>query len=84
MQSCRAAPKNFVQPVVSCTFNRADHWISKLICKGCFRTEYAEPFSICREQGGQGDLPGILAICELLVDDRDDMIVKAISCACAS
>src|SRR5262249_39764057 len=32
-------------------------------------------------QGGQGDIPRALAVCELLVHDRDDMVVKAMSWA---
>jgi 3-methyladenine DNA glycosylase AlkD len=31
--------------------------------------------------GGQGDAPRTLAICERLCDDRDDMVVKALSWA---
>lgn len=31
--------------------------------------------------GGMGDVPRTLAICELLVNDRDDMVVKAMSWA---
>jgi len=34
-----------------------------------------------RAQGGTGDAPRTLAICELLIDDRDDMVVKAMSWA---
>jgi 3-methyladenine DNA glycosylase AlkD len=34
-----------------------------------------------RAQGGQGDSPRTLAICESLLDDRDDTIVKALSWA---
>jgi 3-methyladenine DNA glycosylase AlkD len=32
-------------------------------------------------QGGTGDTRRTLAVCELLVDDRDDMVVKALSWA---
>ena len=32
-------------------------------------------------RGGRGDVPRTLAVCELLVDDRDDMVVKAMSWA---
>jgi 3-methyladenine DNA glycosylase AlkD len=31
--------------------------------------------------GGQGDIPRTLAVCRLLVDDDDDMVVKALSWA---
>ena len=31
--------------------------------------------------GGHGDIPRTLAVCRLLVDDRDDMVVKAMSWA---
>ena len=34
-----------------------------------------------RARGGTGDLPRTLAVCRLLVDDRDDMVVKAMSWA---
>ena len=34
-----------------------------------------------RAQGGQGDPARTLAVCEKLVDDRDDMVVKALSWA---
>jgi 3-methyladenine DNA glycosylase AlkD len=34
-----------------------------------------------KARGGQGDVPRTLAVCELLVDDRDDMVVKAMSWA---
>jgi len=34
-----------------------------------------------RSHGGKGDVPHTLAVCRLLVDDRDDMVVKAISWA---
>lgn len=34
-----------------------------------------------RAQGGRGDAARTLAACELLVDDRDDMVVKALSWA---
>jgi 3-methyladenine DNA glycosylase AlkD/RimJ/RimL family protein N-acetyltransferase len=34
-----------------------------------------------RSHGGQGDVPRTLAVCRLLVDDRDDMVVKALSWA---
>jgi 3-methyladenine DNA glycosylase AlkD len=34
-----------------------------------------------RSQGGQGDVPRTLAICRLLVTDRQDMVVKALSWA---
>lgn len=34
-----------------------------------------------RARGGRGDVPRTLAVCELLVDDRDDMVVKALSWA---
>lgn len=32
-------------------------------------------------RGGYGDAPRTLAVCELLADDRDDMVVKALSWA---
>jgi len=34
-----------------------------------------------RSQGGKGDVPRTLAICELLVADHEDMVVKALSWA---
>ena len=34
-----------------------------------------------RTQGGSGDAPRTLAVCELLIDDRDDIVVKAMSWA---
>jgi 3-methyladenine DNA glycosylase AlkD len=34
-----------------------------------------------RSHGGQGDVPRTLAVCRLLVDDHDDMVVKALSWA---
>ena len=34
-----------------------------------------------RSQGGTGDVPRTLAICRLLVDDHQDMVVKALSWA---
>jgi 3-methyladenine DNA glycosylase AlkD len=34
-----------------------------------------------RARGGRGDTPRTLAVCALLVDDRDDMVVKAMSWA---
>jgi 3-methyladenine DNA glycosylase AlkD len=34
-----------------------------------------------RSRGGTGDVPRTLAVCRLLVDDRDDMVVKAMSWA---
>ena len=34
-----------------------------------------------RSHGGKGDVPATLAICEMLVDDPDDMVVKALSWA---
>ncbi|HEY7270379.1 MAG TPA: DNA alkylation repair protein [Dehalococcoidia bacterium] len=34
-----------------------------------------------KAQGGSGDTPRTLALCALLVDDRDDMVVKAMSWA---
>jgi len=34
-----------------------------------------------RSYGGSGDVPRTLAVCRLLVDDRDDMVVKAMSWA---
>lgn len=34
-----------------------------------------------RSHGGYGDVPRTLAVCRLLVDDRDDMLVKAMSWA---
>ncbi len=34
-----------------------------------------------RSQGGQGDVPRTLAVCRLLADDHDDMVVKALSWA---
>jgi len=35
----------------------------------------------CKARGGRGDTPRTLAVCELLVGDRDDMVVKAMSWA---
>jgi 3-methyladenine DNA glycosylase AlkD len=35
----------------------------------------------CKARGGIGDAPRTLAVCELLIDDRDDMVVKAMSWA---
>jgi 3-methyladenine DNA glycosylase AlkD len=35
----------------------------------------------CKARGGQGDTPRTLAVCELLIADRDDMVVKAMSWA---
>ena len=32
-------------------------------------------------RGGRGDAPRTLAVCQLLLDDRDDMVVKALSWA---
>ena len=32
-------------------------------------------------RGGYGDAPRTLAVCEILIDDRDDMVVKALSWA---
>jgi len=34
-----------------------------------------------RSQGGKGDVPRTLAVCRLLVDDPEDMVVKAMSWA---
>jgi hypothetical protein len=34
-----------------------------------------------RSQGGRGDTPRTLAVCEMLVEDRDDLVVKALSWA---
>jgi len=34
-----------------------------------------------RSQGGRGDVARTLAVCEVLADDRDDMVVKATSWA---
>ena len=34
-----------------------------------------------KSQGGTGDAPRTLAVCRLLMDDRDDMVVKALSWA---
>jgi len=34
-----------------------------------------------KARGGRGDTPRTLAVCTLLVDDRDDMVVKAMSWA---
>lgn len=34
-----------------------------------------------RSRGGSGDVPRTLAVCRLLVDDHDDMVVKALSWA---
>jgi len=34
-----------------------------------------------RSKGGPGDVPRTLAVCRLLVDDHDDMVVKALSWA---
>lgn len=34
-----------------------------------------------RSRDGYGDVPRTLAVCRLLLDDRDDMIVKAMSWA---
>jgi 3-methyladenine DNA glycosylase AlkD len=34
-----------------------------------------------RSRGGRGDTPRTLAVCRLLVDDHDDMVVKAMSWA---
>jgi 3-methyladenine DNA glycosylase AlkD len=34
-----------------------------------------------RSRGGPGDVPRTLAVCSLLVDDHDDMVVKALSWA---
>ncbi len=34
-----------------------------------------------KARGGTGDVPRTLAVCGLLVDDRDDMVVKALSWA---
>jgi 3-methyladenine DNA glycosylase AlkD len=34
-----------------------------------------------RSKGGQGDVPNTLSICEMLVEDHDDMVVKALSWA---
>jgi 3-methyladenine DNA glycosylase AlkD len=35
----------------------------------------------CRARGGSGDTPRTLAVCSLLLEDRDDMVVKALSWA---
>lgn len=37
-----------------------------------------------KARGGSGDAPRTLAVCELLVDDSDDMVVKALSWALRS
>ncbi|MEO8453153.1 MAG: DNA alkylation repair protein [Gemmatimonadota bacterium] len=37
-----------------------------------------------RAQGGRGDVPRTLAVCRLVVTDRDDMVVKALSWALRS
>jgi 3-methyladenine DNA glycosylase AlkD len=37
-----------------------------------------------RSKGGYGDAPRTLAVCRLLVDDHDDMVVKALSWALRS
>jgi 3-methyladenine DNA glycosylase AlkD len=34
-----------------------------------------------RSKGGYGDVPRTLGVCRLLIDDRDDMVVKALSWA---
>jgi len=34
-----------------------------------------------RSQGGKGDVPRTLAICEMLAADNEDMVVKALSWA---
>jgi 3-methyladenine DNA glycosylase AlkD len=34
-----------------------------------------------RARGGTGDVPRTLSVCKMLVDDRDDMVVKALSWA---
>jgi 3-methyladenine DNA glycosylase AlkD len=34
-----------------------------------------------RSQGGMGDTPRTLAVCRMLVEDHDDMVVKALSWA---
>jgi len=34
-----------------------------------------------RARGGTGDVPRTLGVCKMLVDDRDDMVVKALSWA---
>jgi 3-methyladenine DNA glycosylase AlkD len=34
-----------------------------------------------RSHGGEGDVPRTLAVCRMLVDDHDDMVVKAMSWA---
>ncbi|MDE2768706.1 MAG: DNA alkylation repair protein [Chloroflexota bacterium] len=34
-----------------------------------------------KTRGGYGDAPGTLAVCDRLADDRDDMVVKALSWA---
>jgi 3-methyladenine DNA glycosylase AlkD len=34
-----------------------------------------------RSRGGSGDVPRTLAVCRLLVEDHDDMVVKALSWA---
>jgi 3-methyladenine DNA glycosylase AlkD len=35
----------------------------------------------CPARGGRGDTPRTLRVCEMLADDRDDMVVKALSWA---
>lgn len=35
----------------------------------------------CRARGGAGDAPRTLAVCDRLRDERDDMVVKALSWA---
>ena len=37
-----------------------------------------------KARGGTGDVPRTLAVCDLLLDDRDDMVVKAMSWALRS
>jgi 3-methyladenine DNA glycosylase AlkD len=51
-----------------------DRWMRRLslVC--------TVPLNI-RSRGGHGDIPRTLRICEALVDDRDDMVVKALSWA---
>jgi 3-methyladenine DNA glycosylase AlkD len=34
-----------------------------------------------RSHGGQGDIPRTLAVCQILVEDHEDMVVKAMSWA---
>jgi 3-methyladenine DNA glycosylase AlkD len=53
---------------------RSDRWWRRaaLVC--------TVPLNV-KAQGGLGDVSRTLAVCRLLVDDRDDMVVKALSWA---